>query len=158
MPQPVNRFPDFARACVQRLQALCPFLGKAKVAQILARAGLHLAVTSVGRIRRETPVEPPTPPNPRVMPSARRVTAKYPNHVWHVDFTIVPTAAGFWTPWLPFARPQCWHFCWWVALLVDHHSRKALGFAVFKKQPSSQDVRQFLGRVIGQSGAAPCSK
>jgi hypothetical protein len=53
MPQPVNRFPDFVRACAQRLQALCPFLGKAKVAQILARAGLHLAVTSVGRIRRK---------------------------------------------------------------------------------------------------------
>ena len=33
----------------------------------------------------------------------RVVTAKRPNHVWHVDLTTVPTAAGFWTSWLPFA-------------------------------------------------------
>jgi transposase InsO family protein len=155
IPQPVNRFPHFVRACVQRLRALCPFLGKAKVAQILARAGLHLAVTSVGRIRREALVEPPTPPRPRTMPSVRRVTAKYPNHVWHVDFTVVPTAAGFWTHWLPFARPQCWPFCWWLALAIDHFSRKALGFAVFQKQPTAPQVRQFLRRVTANLGAKP---
>ena len=37
------------------------------------------------------------------MPSARIVTANRPNHVWHVDLTVVPTNAGFWVPWLPFA-------------------------------------------------------
>jgi hypothetical protein len=26
------------------------------------------------------------------MPSIRRVTAKRPNHVWHVDLAVVPTA------------------------------------------------------------------
>jgi len=50
--QPVNKFPDFVRYIVQRLQALCPRLGKAKIAQVLARAGLHLAITTVGRVRR----------------------------------------------------------------------------------------------------------
>jgi hypothetical protein len=38
------------------------------------------------------------------------VTAKYPNHVWHVDLTIVPILGGLWTSWLPFALPPCWPF------------------------------------------------
>ena len=38
---------------------------------------------------------------------------------------------------------------------MDHYSRLALGFAVFKKQPSSTAVRAFLGRAIGKTGACP---
>jgi transposase-like protein len=41
LPVPVNRFPDFVRYAIQRLQALCPTLGKKKLAEVLARAGLH---------------------------------------------------------------------------------------------------------------------
>ncbi len=44
IPEPVNKFPDFVRYAVQRLKALCPGLGKVKIAQILCRAGLHLGV------------------------------------------------------------------------------------------------------------------
>jgi hypothetical protein len=157
-PGPVNKFPDFVRACVQRLQCLRPRLGKVKIAQILARAGLHLAATTVGRIRKETPGVPPTPPPEGTMPPAGVVTANRPNHVWHVDLTVVPTGAGFWVPWLPFALPQCWPFCWWLAVVIDHFSRKALGYAVFKQQPTSQQVRQFLGRLIAVlSATAFCS-
>src|SRR5438128_9360741 len=105
-PGPVNRFPDYVRAAVQRLQALCPRLGKVKIAQILARAGLHLAVSSVGRMRRELPIRPIPPQCLPTTPALRRVTANRPNHVWHVDLTVVPTAAGFWVPWLPWALPQ----------------------------------------------------
>ena len=36
--EPVNKFPDFVRHVVQRLKALCPSLGKRKIAQMLARA------------------------------------------------------------------------------------------------------------------------
>ena len=83
------------------------------------------------------------------------VTAKYPNHVWHVDLTTVSILGGFWTSWLPFALPQCWPFCWWVAVVVDHHSRRLMGFAVFKDVPTSQAMRAFLGRTIDDAGAAP---
>ena len=31
------------------------------------------------------------------------VTSKYPNHLWMVDVTTVPTGLGFWCSWLPFA-------------------------------------------------------
>jgi putative transposase len=82
------------------------------------------------------------------------VTAKRPNHVWHVDLTTVPTAAGFWTTWLPLALPQCWPFCWWVAVAVDHFSRRVMGVAVFARQPTSLAVRTFLGRTIAKAGTA----
>ena len=53
----------------------------------------------------------------------RVVTAKAPDEIWHVDLTTVPTAAGFWVPWVPFTWPQVWPFCWWVAVVIDHFSR-----------------------------------
>jgi transposase InsO family protein len=155
-PAPVNKYPEFVQMIVQRLQRLCGGMGKVKIAQVLARAGLHLAASTVGRIRKEPPVGEPTPPPVKPMPSARRVvTAKLPNHVWHADLTVVPTRAGMCTSWLPFALSQCWPFCWWVAVVVDHYSRKALGYAVFKKQPTSKQVRAFLCRLIAQVGGAP---
>ena len=59
---PVNKFPDFVRYAVQRLQTLCPSLGKKKLAQVLARAGLHLGTATVGRMRKEIPVPGPSSP------------------------------------------------------------------------------------------------
>src|SRR2546425_3318579 len=50
LPEPVNRFPEFVGYVVRRLQVLCPALGKVKIAQILARAGLHLAPTTIRRM------------------------------------------------------------------------------------------------------------
>lgn len=152
--EPVNKFPDFVRYIVQRLQTLCPRLGKVKIAQVLARAGLHLGVTTVGRMRRDQPK--PAPAKPEPMPSVSRiVTAKHPNHVWHVDLTTVPTSAGHWASWLPFALPMCWPFCWWVAAVVDHYSRRVMGIAVLPGQPSSLQIRHFLGQVIARVDAVP---
>jgi len=117
---PVNKFPDFVRSAVRRLTTLCPTLGKKKLAQILARAGLHVGATTIGRMRKEPPKTiSPSPlagegrgegatacesiEHPREK-AARVVTAKRPNHVWHIDLTMVPTQAGMWCPWLPFGR------------------------------------------------------
>jgi transposase InsO family protein len=150
-PEPVNKFPDFVRYVVQRLQTLCPRLGKVKIAQILARAGLHLWASTIARMRSARPIPPPT----RAVeskPCAQRVTAKHPNHVWHVDLTAVPTAAGFWASWLPYALPQCWPFSWWLAVVLDHYSRRVIGFAVFKTQPTSKQLWQFLGRLVVRIG------
>jgi transposase-like protein len=150
--QPVNKFPDFVAYIVRRLKVLCPSMGKAKIAQVLCRAGLHLGSTTVQRMLHPQPRPRPTPVSssfPRI------VTAKRPNHVWHSDLTAVPTSLGFWTSWLPFSLPQRWPFCWWVAVAVDHYSRRLMGFAVFDQQPTSVAVRTFLGRAIGKAGAAP---
>ena len=85
----------------------------------------------------------------------RIVTAKYPGHVWHVDLTVIPTGLGFWTTWLPFALRQCWPFCWWVAVAIDHFLRRAMGCAAFKSQPTSAAVRAFLGRTIAKAKTTP---
>ena len=47
---PVNRFPDFVRYAIQQIKLFCPTLGKAKIADKLARAGIHIGKTTVGRI------------------------------------------------------------------------------------------------------------
>ena len=136
---PVNKFPDFVAAMVAKLKTLFPMMGRRRIAGFLARAGLHIASSTVRRmLNRKPAVEPPAPPasaeNPDQPPSSakpRTVIANYPNHVWGLDTTAVPTSAGFWTSWLPFSFAQSWPFCWWVAVVVDHWSRRSLGLAVF---------------------------
>jgi transposase InsO family protein len=173
--EPVNKFPDFVRYSVQRLKTLCPTMGKVKIAETLCRAGLHLGKTTVGRIIKESPATDPNPKdatefnqNDTAGPSSegdatiadtseteRIVTAKYRNHVWHVDLTTMPILRGFWTTWFPFALPQCWPFCWWVAVVSDHHSRRCMGVTLFTKQPTSEQVRAFLGRAMHDADATP---
>ena len=87
--------------------------------------------------------------------STRVVVATRPNHIWHVDLTVVPTTAGFWVPWVPFSKLQCWPFCWWVAIVIDQFSRRVIGFALFKKAPTSNEVCQFLDRVMKRAGIKP---
>jgi transposase InsO family protein len=157
--EPVNKFPDLVRYLVQRLKVLFPFMGRKRIAQTLTRAGLRLSASTVGHMlktRGEDPERPAdTEATNRPADGLRIVTAKRPNHVWHVDLTVAPTSAGFWAPWFPLSLPQVWPFCWWIACTVDHYSRLALGFAVFKQQPTSLAVRAFLDRTIARTEACP---
>ena len=137
LPEPVNKFPEFVGYLVRRLKTLCPTLGKKKIAQMLARAGLHLGTTTVGRMLNSSPSpfirENQGGDGPTSKP--RVVTAKRPNHVWHIDLTVVPTSGGFWAAWSPFALPQCWPFGWWVVVIVDHFSRRIMGTAMLCRNP-----------------------
>ena len=58
MPERPNRYPDFVRYIVQQLKSFCPMLGRYKIADIPARAGLHLSASTVKRIVDEPPIEP----------------------------------------------------------------------------------------------------
>ena len=60
-----------------------------------------------------------------------------------------------WIPCLPFALPQCWPFCWWLAVVIDHFSRRVIGFAVFSKRPHSLAVRTFIGKTAARIHATP---
>ena len=116
--------------------------------------------SSVGRLLKHQATPPPATPQTDTLSPApddqpRVVTARYPNHVWHVDHTVVPTRAGFWIPWLPYAAVQLWPFAYWVAAVIDHYSRRVMVFAVFKHQPSSMEIRAFLGRAIHAAGQTP---
>ena len=153
--EPVNKFPDMVACIVRSLKLMCPTLGKARIAQMLARAGLHLGVTTVGRMLKRDLSKDDAVAEELVSVSDRVVTAKYPNHVWHTDLTLVPTGAGLWVPWLPFAMAQQWPFCWWVVVAVDHYSRLVVGFAVFAGRPTAADICSFLDRVIKAAGRKP---
>ena len=157
--EPVNKFPDFVRHIVVRLKTLCPSLGKVKIAQMLARAGLYLCATTFGRmLKAKTPTSKPTETHgTRVAADelSRVVIARHPNHVWHVDLTIMPIGSGFWTAWLPFSLAQVWPFCWWLAVVIDHFSRRVMGIAVFRKQPNCKQVSGFLAKTIRETSAKP---
>ena len=83
------------------------------------------------------------------------VTAKYPNHVWHVDLTAVPISVGFWAAWFPFALPQCSPFCWWVAAVIDYHSRRVMGIETFRNNPTAVSISRFLECTIDTAKATP---
>ena len=177
-PVPVNRFPDFVRVLVQELRATLPAMGKVRVAQMLARAGLHLAPTTVRRLaRQDAPASPPTRGEPASSSKAgsaqdapargdaqdpkaaskrrRTVTARRPHHVWHIDFTVVPTAAGLWIPWFPRSLLQRWPFAWWVGVVVDHFSRAVIAEAVFDKEPSAEELCALLDQAVTEAGTPP---
>jgi len=87
--------------------------------------------------------------------AVRTVTAKYPGHVWNVDLTTVPTSGGFWVSWIPHALAQSWPFCWWVGFILDHFSRRVVGFSVFAKEPTAEQICEMLDRAVERVGRAP---
>jgi transposase InsO family protein len=170
LPVPVNTFPDFVRELVGQLRATVPHMGKVRIAQMLARAGLYLAPTTVRRFgneHRPLPEEPvpvlsgtggalskeATRTSERSKP--RVVEARYAHHVWHVDLTIVPTGFGFWVPWFPFAWAQRWPFCWWVGVVLDQYSRAIVAEAVFEKEPTASEVCAMLDDGVQSAERAP---
>ena len=144
---PVNRFPDFVRYAVQQIKLFCPTLGKVKIADKLARASIHIGKTTVGRILKEKPVNAPDPTTDDTGKQCR-IVSKYPSHTWHADLTAVPISGGFWTNWIPNAICQRWPVCWWLLNVVDHFSRRSMGFAVFKCRPTSEEVTAALDRIM----------
>ena len=150
--EPVNKFPEFVAYIVRRLKVLCPSMGKVEAAQVLCRAGLHLGPTTVGRLRKQAPR---LRPFPAAATSRRSIRSTRPDHTWHCDLSTVPTSLGYWTSWLPWSVPLRWPFCWWIAVVADHFSRRIPAFAVFESQPTSAAVRAVLGRALRHSIARP---
>ena len=151
-PEPVNKFPEFVAYLVRRLKVLCPIMGKARIANVLCRAGLHLSATTVGRMLNDRPRWCATS---KTIVAHRTIRAKESDHIWNVDLSTIPTAMGLWCSWLPWALPQRWPYCWWIAVAVDHFSRRVMGSAVYKQQPTSSAVRAFLGQAIRKARSCP---
>jgi putative transposase len=152
---PVNRFPDFVRHAVQQIKLFCPSLGKVKIAETLARAGIHIGKTTVGRILKERPTNDPEPSSSEERSKPCRIVSKYASHTWHADLTAVPISGGFWTNWIPNALWQRWPVCWWQLNVVDHFSRRSMGFAAFKQRPNSEEVTAALDQIIEQEQVKP---
>jgi transposase InsO family protein len=168
-PTPVNRFPDFVAHLVQQLKTTLPAMGKVRVAQLLAQAGLQLSASTVARMAARRPLpQPPRPDAPaRARASSdgpagtdakapqRTVKANYSNHLWNIDLSVVPTGAGLWTAWLPFALPQCWPFAWWVVAVVDHYSRHVIEIDAYHSHPSEAEVCALLDQAVATAGRPP---
>ena len=51
--------------------------------------------------------------------------------------------------------PQVWPFCYWVCIILDHFSRRILGFALFKRPPSSAEVTDAIDAATARAGRTP---
>jgi transposase InsO family protein len=157
-PAPVNRFPDFVALLFQKLRTALPSMGKVRIAQVLARAGLVLSASTVKRLA-ERRLALPEPPRPRAavgqdetaLPRAA-LKAKHVHHVWHVDLTVVPTGLGFWIPWFPFSFAVSWPFCFWIGVVLDHFSRSVVARRAFLKEPSAVEVCALLDSAVESAG------
>jgi transposase InsO family protein len=151
---PINKLPDFVRYIVARLKVLCPSMGKVGIAQALTKAGLLLSASTAGRFLKKD-VPPKEPDGLVAQVSKVTIRARYPNHVWNIDLTIMPTTGGFWTSWFPNSIAQIWPFCWWIACIFDQYSRCVVGFTLFRKQPNASQIRSFLKRAVQKSCCKP---
>jgi transposase InsO family protein len=178
---PVNRFPDYVAALVAQLKVSLPGAGKRRIADMLGRAGLQLGATTVRRFAStKVPPNSPTggdrgsyrsgeddgtptsdaqvaaaPEAPRPKAAERGVKARFVHHVWHVDLTVVPTVFGCWVPWWPFSVFLHWPFCWWVAAVMDQHSRAIVARIVLGKEPDAAQICAMLDRAVLGAGTAP---
>ena len=158
VPEPANRFPEFVATIVRQLKATVPSMGKVRIAQTLARAGLLLSSTTVKRMLDDnhSPAPPPAPCAPDAEAVAATepssVVARCPGHVWGVDLTTMPTTSGFWVPWLSGSQLLMWPFGWWLVVVVDHFSREVLAIEAFRSLPSAADVCRVLDRCVAGRG------
>ena len=141
------------------MKILNPIFGKKRIADLLCRAGLVIATSTIGRMLKSN--QRPTDElsldlieEESASTFESKINADYPNHIWNVDLTVVPTT-GLWTSWLSNTFFQCWPFAYYVAAVIDHYTRRVIGFAVFKKQPPSLEVQNFLKRAIAKEGQNP---
>lgn len=146
LSEPVNRFPDFVAEIVRRLRSSFPTLGKVRIADVLARAGVHLAPATVARmLGKRKPSPKGTKPTQNAAATAdppRAVTARAPHDVWHVELTILPTITGWWTPWFPFT-------------LLQRFSRSVVAWTLFVTQPNAGEICALMDLARKAAGHAP---
>ena len=97
LSQPVNKFPEFVGYPVRRLQTLCPTMGRRKIAEVLARAGLHLGATTVRRMLDESP--PAVTPKPPPPAPTKRTCIVLSRATWrHLGGTFFVSRSGHRNP------------------------------------------------------------
>ncbi|MCP4375860.1 MAG: transposase family protein, partial [bacterium] len=47
-----------------------------------------------------------------------------------------------------------WPFSWWVAVVIDHYSRRVMDTMIFKSNPTSESIQHFLAGAI-EASATP---
>ena len=130
---PVVRYADVCRRLVRDMERL-GFGGNRRIAQTLARTGWALSARTVGRVRKERlPPEVPAGPQP-----SRKVTARFPNHLWMMDLTEIPGLFRI--------------FSFKLAVVFDAFSRMPLAARTYLTEPSSEDMLKLLRQAVGRHG------
>src|SRR5258707_3153189 len=130
---PVVRYADVCRRLVQDMERL-GFGGNRRIAQTLTRDGWALSARTVGRVRKEKlPPEVPAGRQP-----SRKVTARFPNHLWMMDLTEIPGLFRI--------------FSFKLAVVLDAFSRMPLAARTYVTEPSSEDMLKLLRQAVGRHG------
>ncbi len=131
---PLRGYDDVVTRLVQMLDAF-DIGGSAKIAQVLARAGLKIGRETVRRYRK-APRLPRPADSPQVKPRVLR--AMYVNHIWLADLTEIRGFLGL--------------FVYKLVVVLDLHSRFPLAFGVFKKEPTALQVLEVVDQAMRQHG------
>jgi transposase InsO family protein len=135
---PVRRLSDAVRRLVRQMKSL-GFGGKKKIAEILLRSSWQISSRSIGRMLKEKPTAPPPGPQGRL--SQDRLTTvrgDYPNHLWLIDITRIPTFF-----------PMLWvHF----VVVLDAFSRLPLAATIRLAEPSTAAAIALLDRATRTHG------
>lgn len=139
-----NRIDDAMRWTACQLRQLCPEpeFGTRSIARHLVRAGLAISRSTVQRVLREPPVNPP--PRRRRPPMAKPVNViphdlllpTRPNQVWHLDLTSLNIL------WFRFT----------AAAILDGFSRKLLQFHLCIRTPKQQDLIRLMRKTTQAFG------
>ena len=131
---PLRGYDDVVKRLVQMLDSF-EIGGSAKIAQMLARAGLKIGRETVRRYRKAR-----RPPKTAGSDSAkpRVLRAKYDNHIWTADLTEIRGFLGL--------------FTYKLVVVLDLSSRFPLAFGIFQKEPSANQVLGVLDRAMRRHG------
>jgi putative transposase len=134
---PANRLPDFVADLARRLRREWPGWGTRRIAGILMRMGIQVSRTSVQTFLRR----PWRPSRPSAQPAVRagHVVAKYPDHLWFIDFTKVGNALR----------------SVFVGAVTDGYSRKVLAVGIWPQEPTALFAVRLLREAIAEAGVAP---
>jgi transposase InsO family protein len=138
-PQPpVRRYADVVRGVVQAM-ALAGFGGHQMIASTLARAGWRLSKRTVARIRKERYVRPTSPPPTPEAAKRHRVSARYPNHLFMLDITEIPSLFRI--------------LLFRLAVVFDAFSRMPLAASISAHEPTGDETAQLLRTAIHNHSA-----
>jgi transposase InsO family protein len=131
---PLRSYDDVVKRLVQMLDGY-RIGGSARIAQMLARAGIKLGRETVRRYRKA-----PRCPRPEGDEGAggRVLRAKYVNHVWMADLSEIRGFLGF--------------IVFKLVVVLDVFSRFPLAFGVFAREPTAEQVLAVLDRAIREHG------
>ena len=131
---PLRGYDDVIKRLVQMLDAL-DIGGSAKIAQMIARAGIKIGRETVRRYRRA-----PRPPAPTDSSTGkpRVLRARYVNHIWLADLTVIRGFLGL--------------YVFKLVVVLDLHSRFPLAFGIFTSEPTADQVLEVLDRAMRQHG------